>query len=86
MKHPGDELSLWRWEELLRSPDEQGGHWRSDLVGGGFDGEKAGSRRSFVISIAGGGGRGRQVCRLSCYLLLVFCLWCGCVRSDVCTK
>lgn len=31
--HPGDEGSLRRWEELLRSADVNGGRWRSDVVG-----------------------------------------------------
>lgn len=37
--HPGDQGSLRRWEELLRSVDVNGGRWRSDMVGmvgGGF--------------------------------------------------
>ena len=37
--HPGDEGSLRRWEELLRSVDVNGGRWRSDVLGGGFVGE-----------------------------------------------
>ncbi|CAM9335501.1 unnamed protein product, partial [Scytosiphon promiscuus] len=31
--HPGDEESLRRWEELLRSVDVSGGRWRSDVGG-----------------------------------------------------
>ena len=31
--HPGDEGSLRRWEELLKSADAYGGRWRSDVVG-----------------------------------------------------
>lgn len=36
--HPGDEGSLRRWEELLRSVDVTGGRWRPDVVGGGIAG------------------------------------------------
>lgn len=38
LPHPGDEGSLRRWEELLRSVDVNGGRWRSDVVGGGSAG------------------------------------------------
>ncbi len=37
--HPGDEGSLRRWEEILRSVDVSGGRWRPDMDSGGFDGE-----------------------------------------------
>ena len=42
--HPGDEGSLRRWEEVLRSADVNGGRWRSDLVGADSTGRLRGCK------------------------------------------